>query len=110
MKVRESGSWLSVHGVARHCDITHAGPAIARHDNQSGRYPRLRRGWRLLTWNRQLSAKSGHRVPTDSGANQGVLSPKAAGLFTIRLSAQSSYALFNNAGADAVVQSMIEVP
>jgi hypothetical protein len=30
-----------VQGMARHCDITHARPAIARHDNQSGRYPRL---------------------------------------------------------------------
>lgn len=60
MIVRESRLSLSVQGVAHHCDITHAGPAIARHDNQSGRYPRLRRGWRLLPYNRQLMANSRH--------------------------------------------------
>ncbi|ONH51590.1 Haloacid dehalogenase superfamily, subfamily IA, variant 2 with 3rd motif like haloacid dehalogenase/haloacid dehalogenase superfamily, subfamily IA, variant 3 with third motif having DD or ED [Pseudomonas cedrina] len=40
----------------------------------------------------------------------GVLSAKAAGLFTIGLSAQSSYALLNGAGANIVVQSMNELP
>lgn len=32
--VRKSRLSLSVQGVKYHCDITHARPAIARHDNQ----------------------------------------------------------------------------